>query len=250
MIDTAKNIELQFTRGRPEGHPRSDGSKGEIWRVLGYTKEARAAAETPEAERQRKEKLALNEADRRARSEAIFNEEWWTREQAINWVATRDKHKMERTQGAVLYEPDGSLADGDACRSLRAKVHDGPIMEYPNGRGGVEYRRAQVIAAFPEVGQQSAVMSGRVDAGILRAIRAASHSPGGRASGLSRRKKRTWTGHATELALGQDYRLSDDRIASEVEAGWKITAGPPGHRTLVRHVADLRSNGTIKSRNS
>jgi hypothetical protein len=115
----------------------------------------RPEPDTPEAKQAREEKLAQRETERRARSEKIFNSEWWTRKQAENWVATLDKYSLERRRGAILYEPDGSLQDANSTRSFGTAVSDGLVKEYPKeSHGDAQYSSAQVKAAFPEVGQQ------------------------------------------------------------------------------------------------
>ena len=127
------------------------GSEGEFARVLAYTNEARAAAETPEAKQMREEKLAQCEAERCIRSEEIFNRKRWTREEAVRWVAFRDKHALERSiRAAVLYDLSESLPYPDGNSLFIEAETDGRITPYQDDRGRTWYLSDQVRGAFPE----------------------------------------------------------------------------------------------------
>lgn len=145
MSKATDTEELALTFVLDDGAGREAG----FYRTLGYTVEGRAARETPEAKQKREEKLAQREAERRERSEEIFNRKRWTRDQAVAWVAFRDKHSMQGSiRRAVFYDP-ASLRDPDPNSSFAEALRDGRITEYRDG-GAVWYLSEQVRDEFPE----------------------------------------------------------------------------------------------------
>jgi hypothetical protein len=137
MIEMTKTTELQII---------NDRIKGKLQRVLAYTKEARAAAETPEAKERRKQ----CEAERREWSLEIFNKKRWSRDEALIWIAYPDRHSLARSKrAAVLYDHD--LPDREPSAVLTEAIADKRITEYTDGRR-TWYRSAQVKAVFPELG--------------------------------------------------------------------------------------------------
>ena len=63
-----------------------------------------------------------------------------------------------------------------------------------------------------------------------------------------------WIIHANEIAqaayLANPAR-SDESIASEIDAGWKLhEVACPGHRTLTVFVSDLRTSGLLPQRSA
>jgi hypothetical protein len=72
---------------------------------------------------------------------------------------------------------------------------------------------------------------------------------GGKRSGEVRRESRRWVPHAEELALAVDPHLSNEAIATEISGSWKSQdVDPPGTRTLVGFVAELRTDGKLPQR--
>ncbi len=75
----------------------------------------------------------------------------------------------------------------------------------------------------------------------------ARQSKSGKASGDKRRNK-PWRKHASELAQkirAEDHSLSQDRVASEIEARWKLRLICPTHSTLKKFVANLERTGEL-----
>jgi hypothetical protein len=74
----------------------------------------------------------------------------------------------------------------------------------------------------------------------------------GKRSGEVRRENRSWAEHAEELALeaySDDPARSNEKIAEHISDSWKLAdIGCPGHRTLAKFVAELRSIGRLLQR--
>jgi hypothetical protein len=85
-----------------------------------------------------------------------------------------------------------------------------------------------------------------------REVRVELARKGGRRSGAVRKAGRPWVPHATELALiaySKYNNLSDEKIATAISDCWKLEeTDHPGHRTLTKHVAELRATGTLPQR--
>ena len=136
--------------------------KGELWRVP-LKKQLKRGADPKE----REEKLAQREAERRERSEEIFAHKRWTREQAVRWIAFRDKHSMERSiRAAVLHDRDADPLRNAAPNSLFTEaVIDNRIKQYRDS-GPPWYLSEQVKGAFPPAGL---ISEGELDK-LIRAI--------------------------------------------------------------------------------
>jgi hypothetical protein len=189
------------------------------------TEEERAAADTPEAKQVREEKLAQRETERRARSEEIFNSEWWTRKQAENWVATLDKYSLERRRVAVLYEPDGSLQDANSTRSFGTAVSDGLVKEYPKkSHGDTQYSSAQVKAAFPEVGQSAQVQKPLPEVRTNDTAMTPTKAPSRKVIGVANKLTSLYPdGPPTKTfkELGRDLKVSDTTVKRAFsQKGW------------------------------
>lgn len=84
-----------------------------------------------------------------------------------------------------------------------------------------------------------------------RLLQKADQSRRGKISGEKRRESRPWTDHAKDLALKireEDSSLSQDRVASEIEMGWKLKLECPAHPTLKQFVSDLEKAGELPKR--
>jgi len=136
--DTKRSVETPF---------QSDGD-GNLYRVVAPDLESDSGS--PEAKQKRKEKLARSKAERRERSLEIFNEERWSRDQTLLWIARRDPHGMNlSTFGAVFYDRD--LPGREPSALLTEAIVDKSIKEYIDGLR-TWYRSEQVKAAFPAHG--------------------------------------------------------------------------------------------------
>jgi hypothetical protein len=138
--DTKEPLQLVFDKGY---------SRPMLRRIQAYPKEARAAAETPEAKERRKQ----CEAERREWSLEIFNKKRWSRDEALIWIAYPDRHSLARSKrAAVLYDHD--LPDREPSALLTEAITNKRIAEYTDGRR-TWYLSEQVKAVFPEVGQHA-----------------------------------------------------------------------------------------------
>jgi hypothetical protein len=75
---------------------------------------------------------------------------------------------------------------------------------------------------------------------------------GGEKSGKVRRENRPWAPHATELArviYSEPSDPSDEEVAVEIKTRWKLEhVRPPGVRTLMRFIGELRQAGKLPKR--
>ncbi len=76
---------------------------------------------------------------------------------------------------------------------------------------------------------------------------------GGKKSGETRRRKAAqgWQPHALELAIKvrqDDPRLSNDKVAGEIEAWWKLDIPAPSHDTLSTFVSSTVKEGKLPPR--
>jgi hypothetical protein len=138
--DTKEPLQLVFDKGY---------SRPMLRRIQAYPKEARAAAETPEAKEKRKQR----EAERRECSLEIFNKKRWSRDEALIWITYPDRHSLARSKRvAALYDHD--LPDREPSALLTEAITNKRIAEYTDGRR-TWYLSEQVKAVFPEVGQHA-----------------------------------------------------------------------------------------------
>jgi hypothetical protein len=74
---------------------------------------------------------------------------------------------------------------------------------------------------------------------------------GGKKSGEARKKGRPWTPHAEKLALeahSANPNASDETLATEVAASWKLKSQYPSHRTLTQFMSELRKSEILPQR--
>lgn len=73
----------------------------------------------------------------------------------------------------------------------------------------------------------------------------------GQRSGQARREARPWVTHATDLATQLRCRVptwSREKLATEIEFSWKISAKCPGHQTLLKFLRECERGGIIPPR--
>jgi hypothetical protein len=85
----------------------------------------------------------------------------------------------------------------------------------------------------------------------LRALSEGGRKGGKKSGEVRRTENQPWVEHAIELAIGicADFPdASNEKVAIEILARWKLDTPPPGVRWLTKFVSDLRKAGTLPKR--